>query len=265
MSPALANVALALVSAGLIGALFLSTVLLINVWQLSPLGAAAATGRDPGHDRRVRSGCVQTGRRNRGRGGGRDRAGRGSRDPGADRAPRAGARGVALALCGVGLGLAFPSLTTRWRSIHTGHRSPGGEDGRAREGGLVVGLVLLTPVLVNQLRPRPERAIPSITRAMIDAPVSLGDKIQLGAGLGRRQRERAAKPAARLRTAVRPSRGSGRAPRPATRSPQLEAEVEARGARAVTRAFREPLLLCAVLSLLALVPIGYGVFLRRRE
>ena len=30
----------ALISAGLIGALFLSTVLLINVWRLRPLGAA---------------------------------------------------------------------------------------------------------------------------------------------------------------------------------------------------------------------------------
>ena len=41
LSPAVANAALLLLSAGLIGALFIATVLLINVWLLSPLGAAA--------------------------------------------------------------------------------------------------------------------------------------------------------------------------------------------------------------------------------
>ena len=38
-----ANLALLLISAGLIGALFIATVLLINVWGLDPLGAAAGS------------------------------------------------------------------------------------------------------------------------------------------------------------------------------------------------------------------------------
>src|SRR5262249_6560452 len=110
LSPLLANLALLLVSAGLIGALFLATVLLINVWELTPLGAAAVLALIP-----IATPCAErlVGRR-----------------PAIETAA-AGALVLAgglvllalipqrelaltvaaLALSGAGLGLAFPALT----------------------------------------------------------------------------------------------------------------------------------------------------------
>jgi hypothetical protein len=46
---------------------------------------------------------------------------------------------------------------------------------------------------------------------------------------------------------------------------RLQRQVQAIIQRAVTHSFREPLLLCAVLSLLALVPLAYGVTRPGRE
>ena len=47
MTPVAANAALLLLSAGLIGALFLSVVLLIDVWQVEPAGAAVIVSAIP--------------------------------------------------------------------------------------------------------------------------------------------------------------------------------------------------------------------------
>ncbi len=182
LAPQLANIALAFVSAGLIGALFLATVLLIDVWQVSPLGAAAillviplATALA---DRAVRG-----------------RPARASAAAGAVLLA-AGLGGLALlshrelvlatlalAGCGAGLGLSFPSLTRVALQTSGPAVARAARTVAAREGGLVIGLVLLTPVLVNQLNAAPGHAIPKITRTLIFAPVSLATKFELGAGL----------------------------------------------------------------------------------
>ena len=259
LSPAIANTALALISAGLIGALFLATILLINVWQLSPLGAAAILFVIP-------VATVLAGRLVR------------DRDPAAVGAAGAvvlaaglivlalvpgrelGLALLALGLCGVGLGVAFPSLTRaalhrRGLPIARAARTVA-----AREGGLVLGLVLLTPVLVHQLNNAPGRAVPPVTRAVITAPLSLATKIQLGAGL---LAANAHTPPSRLPDFGPPfaQAGTGAGPADRTALAGLEAQVQSLVQRAVTRSFRDPLLLCALLSLLAIVPLAYG---RRR-
>ena len=167
-------------------------------------------------------------------------------------------------LWGAGLGLAFPALTRVALETHGPLVARAARTVASREGGLVLGLVLLTPVLVNQLSTAPKRAIPSITGAIIDAPVSLGAKISLGAGLAAAN---AHAPQSQLPDFGPPFArvASGQSASTRTALAELETEVDSLVQHAVTRAFREPLLLCAVLSLLALVPIGYGVFLRRRE
>jgi len=259
LAPAIANVALALISAGLIGALFLATILLINVWQLSPLAAAAVLFVIP-------LATVLTGRLAR------------DRDP-----VIAGAAGavvlavglavlalvpsrelglamLALGLCGAGLGLAFPALTRAALSRQGPPVARAAKTVAAREGGLVLGLVLLTPVLVHQLNAAPARAIPPVTRAVITAPLSLGTKIQLGAGLLAANTHT---PPSRLPDFGPPfaQAAAGASPADRTALARLDAQVEALVQRAATRSFRDPLLLCALLSLLAIPPLAYG---RRR-
>lgn len=259
LPPVIANVALGLISAGLIGALFLSTVLLINVWQLSPLGAAAilvviplATallGRVVRDRPPVAAGTV-----------GAIVLAVGLAGLGSIPDRKLGLALVALALCGTGLGIAFPALTraalaTRGIPVARAARTVA-----AREGGLVLGLVLLTPVLVNQLNAASGRAIPSVTRAVIAAPVPLKTKLALGAGL---LAANAHAPQSQLPDLGPPFAHAGTGTSTETRSQLAKLEVQVRTLvqRAVTRSFRLPLLLCALLSLLAIPPLAYA---RRR-
>ena len=256
LAPGLANVALALISAGLIGALFLATVLLINVWQLSPLGAAAVLLVLPlGTAVAERAAAARAARR----------------------VALAGALVLALGLalfallthrelvaavltlglCGVGLGLAFPSLTnialeTRGPAVARAARTVA-----AREGGLVLGLVVLTPVLVNQLHKVSGRATPPITASIIQAPMPLATKFVLGAGLTQAE---AKAPQSELPDFGPAFVKAGAGASAATRAllGRLASYVQAVVVRAATRSFRIPLELCAVLSLLAILPITLG-------
>jgi MFS family permease len=256
LRPALANVALLLISAGLIGALFLSTVLLINVWQLTPLGAAAVLSVIP-------IGTVITGELMR------------SRLPelgGAAGAVvlAAGLIGLSLishrelvlavlmlALCGVGLGLAFPALTRRALSTHGSPVARAARTVAAREGGLVLGLVLLTPVLVSHLNTAPQKAIPAITKTIIVGPGSLAQKLQLGVGLLAADKHAPQSQLPNLRPAfARVETGADASTRAAFAA--LQVKVQDLVERAVTDAFQTPLKLCALLSLLALLPLAVG-------
>jgi MFS family permease len=262
LSPSLANVSLGFVSAGLIGALFLSTVLLINVWQLSPLGAAAVLAVIP-LATVVAERLVQ-------------------------HRPWivVGAAGaivlavglvllaliahrelvptvVALGLCGVGLGLAFPGLTrvalrTRGPLVARAARTVA-----AREGGLVLGLVVLTPVLVNQLGAASSRATPQVAGAILDAPLSLAKKFELGVGLVAANAHAPQSQLPNFRPAFARA-AAGESASTVAALAQLGRQVHAIVQHAVTDSFREPLLLCALLSLLALVPLAYGTLRARR-
>ena len=261
LAPPMANIALGFVSAGLIGALFLATVLLIDVWQVSPLGAAAILLVIP-------LATALT-----------DRAARGR--PARPTAAAgvillaAGLGGLALlthrelvpatlalAGCGAGLGLAFPSLTRVALQTSGPAVARAARTVAAREGGLVIGLVLLTPVLVNQLNAAPGHAIPKVTRAVIFAPVSLATKFELGAGLAQAN---ASAPASQLPDIgpafIRVESGENASTRSALQT--LRAQVQALIVRAVTAGFRKPLGLCALLTLLALAPLAVGGMWRR--
>ncbi|MEA2210823.1 MAG: hypothetical protein QOF83_771 [Solirubrobacteraceae bacterium] len=261
LSPALANAALLLLSAGLIGALFLSTVLLIDVWQLTPLGAAAALVVIP-------IATVITGELMRAR----------SAELGGAAGAVVLAAGlfglstlshrelapavIMLALCGVGLGLAFPALTRRALATHGSPVAGAARTVAAREGGLVLGLVLLTPILVNQLNVAPRHAVPAITSTIITGPGSLAQKAQLGVGLIAAE---AHAPQSRLPD-IAPAFAVAKAGSdPATRRQfvTLQAHVQDLIVRAVTDAFRSPLRICALLSLLALAPLAVGRWGRR--
>jgi MFS family permease len=256
LSPRLANVSLALISAGLIGALFLATILLINVWQLTPLGAAAVLAVIPimtaAAERlspawpMLRSAVV----------GAVVLAG-GLVLLAVIPVRELGLTTIALALCGIGLGLAFPALTR----VALGSRGPlvarAAKTVAAREGGLVLGLVLLTPILVNQLHAAPGRAVPPVTGAVIAAPIPILTKIGLGASLAHINSETPESELPDFRPAFDHAE-QGQSADTQTALSALRGQVETIVQRAVTRSFRTPLLACALLSLLTLLPLGYA-------
>jgi predicted MFS family arabinose efflux permease len=261
LSPGLANVSLAFISAGLIGALFLATILLINVWQVSPLGAAAvlaviplATAATEWWVRRwsaLASGAV-----------GSVVLAAGLLLLALITHRQLGLALIALGLCGAGLGLAFPALTrvaleTRGQPVARAARTVA-----AREGGLILGLVLLTPLLVNQLSSAPNHAVPQVTKTVVLAPIPLTTKLALGASLVAVD---ASAPSSQLPD-LHPAfftAGTGASPTTKLELAQLEAQVQGIIQSAVTHAFRKPLLLCVGLSLLALVPLGISLARRR--
>jgi MFS family permease len=256
----IANLALALISAGLIGALFLVTVLLINVWGLTPLGAAAILGLIP-------LATALTARLTRGR----SPAGFGALGAVAlalglavlalisHREP--GLAALALALCGTGLGVAFPTLTEAALSSGGSAVSRAARTIAARDTGLVVGLLILTPIFVNQLKGTSDRATPPITAAVLGAPIPILDKVALGAGLLAAD---AHAPQAQL-----PDIGPAFAQvadhaTPAQRGQLalLRVSVGSLIQRAATRSFQSPLLYCALFAVLAVPLLGLRAFSR---
>jgi MFS family permease len=250
IQPLTANLALTFISAGLIGALFLVTVLLINVWQLTPLAAAVIVSAIP-------LATVITERATRRRS-----------------TPLLGATGaialavgltglalvthrqlgwviIALCLCGSGLGMAFPALT---RAALSGRGKPVARAARtvaARDAGLVLGLLVLTPVFVHELNVAPKRAIAPIAKDVFSAPMPANVKFQLAAGL---LAANASAPQSKL-----PDIGPVFAHLSAqantstrTQLASLKVQVKSLIEHAATRAFRKPLLYCALFALVVL-------------
>jgi predicted MFS family arabinose efflux permease len=250
----IANLALALISAGLIGALFLVTVLLINVWGLTPLGAAGILSLIP-------VATALTARLTRGRSPVRF-GGLGAATLAVGLTALAlishrelGLVALALALCGAGLGLAFPTLTEAALESGGSTVARAARTVAARDAGLALGLLLLTPVFVNQLSATPNRAIPPITRAVLEAQLPLVDKVALGAGL---LAANAHAPQSQL-----PDIGPAFARVADQASPSergqlalLRVSVRSLIQRAATRSFRVPLLYCALFALLVIPLLG---------
>lgn len=176
--PFTANAGLALLSAGLICALFLVVLVLIDVWLLSPIAAAAVVTTIP-----LATAIAE-------------RAVRGS-SPIALGAVgsalvAAGLIGlsfithrelgwviVTLALVGTGLGLAFPGLTTAALKNGGPAAARAAKTVAARDAGIVLGLLVLTPAFVNQLNKAPNQALPAATKAVLTAPLPSDVKLSL--------------------------------------------------------------------------------------
>jgi len=250
LGPLTANVALVFLSAGLIGALFLVTVLLINVWGLTPLGAAGmltalplatAIAERVTHGRSaVRSGTV----------------GSVTLAVGLTILALVSHRQLApallgLALCGTGLGLSFPALTDTALGGRGQLLARVARTIAARDAGLVLGLLILTPVFVDQLKAAPGRALPPIAKSIFSAPMSNNVKLQLGAGLLAAE---ASAPQAQLPD-FRPAFAnvSEKVP-PPTRLvlARIQSYVHLVVERAATKSFQKPLLYCAIFALLVL-------------
>jgi hypothetical protein len=250
LDPATANIALTFLSAGLIGALFLVTILLINAWRLTPLGAAAILSAIP-------VATLVTERSTRGR----SLVALGAAGTVALAAGLAVLAVVShrqlgwvvagLGLCGAGLGMAFPAFTLYALGSAGKPAARAARTVAARDAGIVLGLLILTPVFVHELHTASDRAVSQVAAAVFTAQIPDDLKAQLAAGL---LAANANAPQSRLPD-IGPAfaRVQARASAP-TRAKlvSLESEVQSQIEHAATHSFRRPLLYCALFALLVI-------------
>jgi MFS family permease len=246
----LADATLAAISAALVGALFLVVVLLVNGLGWQPLPAAlvattlpllAAAADFAGRDFPVRAAATA--------GGVLVAAGMTTLAllPG----PRPGLVVAGLALCGTGLGLAAQPLgrlalaggdlthAAAWTVV-------------ARHAGLVVALVAVTPVLVASLADLETQAEAVGGDLVLQSPLPLTDKVPLLIDLADATENVEADVPDLRPVFERYDDGGGAAVRTGERLADALDEL-------VTRAFREPFLVCASFGLLAaLLAVGLG-------
>jgi MFS family permease len=242
-----ANLALLVVSGALVASSFLLVILLINGWRLEPLEAglvvtilplaaiaAARLGpRITPQWARAASGAVLI-------------AG-GSAALGL--LPHAGAAWTIapqLAI-GIGLGLALSALTERALAGRSAQAVHGGWTIAARHAGIVLGLLLLTPLFTADLERNEEDALAAGTAVVLDSEISPLDKI----GVARD-----------ILVAVDEANREVRVPAVSEvideeddAHRELVSELQQQLNRAVTNAFSRSFLVAAALGLLALVPI----------
>lgn len=243
-----ANAALLLVSGALVGALFLLVILLINGWRLEPLVAGAvvtimplaaiASARLGGSITplwaRAASGAILIS-------GGLAALGW---------LPRAGAVWTVapqLAL-GAGLGLALSALTERALAGRSAQAVHGGWTIAARHAGVVLGLLLLTPIFTAGLERNEDDALAAGTSAVLDSRIPPLEKIAVARDILVAVDE--AKEEARI-PEVDDVLGDRDDPAYADLASTLQDQLD----RAVTNAFSRAFLAAALLGLLALVPI----------
>jgi MFS family permease len=249
LTPDTANAALGLYSAGLIGALFMVVILLIDVWRLEPLAAALVVSAIPLAtlvvERAVRGSPLELGIA------GALLLAAGLAAISLIPHQQVALVVAALALCGAGLGLAFPALTTVALSGRGSAIVRAARTVAARDAGLVVGLLVLTPVFVHDLNDAPGRAVPAVTREVVGAPLpgpvkaQLGDELLKAYGQTPRGRLPNLDPAFERVRATTSSSSAGQLN-------ALEKRIDSTIERAVTRSFRRTLLYSALFALAAI-------------
>jgi predicted MFS family arabinose efflux permease len=177
-----ANACIGLVFGALVGALFLAVLLVIIVWQYSPIGGALIVSVLPVAALAAR--------------------------PLARRLPRLAAlcggaallaAGLvalallpsasvwiamcALALCGAGLGLAVPVLSNAALEPGAGLTRSGTLTIGVRHLGLVAAIASIAPLLASDLPPAGDRAMLKATSVLLDAPIGITDKVPIAVDL----------------------------------------------------------------------------------
>ncbi|HET9322264.1 MAG TPA: MFS transporter [Gaiellaceae bacterium] len=243
-----ANAALMLLSGALVAALFLLVILLINGWRLEPLAAgivvtvmpiaaiaaARLAGRLTPLWARAASGAILVA-------GGLAALGW---------LPGAGAAWTIppqLAV-GAGLGLSLSALTERALAGRSSQAVHGGWTLGARHAGVVLGLLLLTPIFTADLQEKRDQALAAGTAFVLDSRIPPLRKI----GVARD-----------ILVAVEDAEAEVRVPdirevvdeRDDPAYADLAASLQDQLDRAVTNAFSRSFLVAALLALAALVPI----------
>lgn len=245
-----ANLALLIVSGALVGASFLLVLLLINGWRLEPLeaglvvtvlplaaiAAARLGGRITPLWARAASGAILIA-------GGTAALGW---------LPHAGGLWTIapqLAI-GAGLGLALSALTERALAGRSAQAVHGGWTIAARHAGIVVGLLLLTPLFTADLERNEDRALAAGTAVVLDSEIPPLAKVSV---------------ARDILVAVDEANREVRIPEVSEVIDEdddayrdLVSDLQKQLNRAVTNAFSRSFLVAAALGLLALVPILLG-------
>ncbi len=247
-----ANLALALVSASIAATLFLIVLMLIEGWLLTPIEAAlvvtvlpvaALVGSRIGSN--VESERI-----------------------------RAAAGAILLAgglaalgllpkatvwlvippqiLAGIGLSLVLSALTEAALHGRSAAAVHGGWTISARHLGVVVGLLILTPIFTQQLDDQREAALDAGTAIVLDSPIDPSDKIELGAKLASEvdaQGDRVPD----LSPAFDPMPTD---PEERNQYEAILSGIEEQLKKAATKAFSLSFLISALFGLLALIPIA---------
>jgi MFS family permease len=237
--------ALVFTYAALVGALFLAVLLIVTVWDYGPLAGAGIVSALP-----VAALCARplsarlSGIADVVGGSALLAAGLAALAllPASDPAYAV----PALALAGVGLGLALPPLTRASLApegdlTHSGATSVG-----VRHVGLVLGLLAIAPLLASELDDAEETATLNATAVILDAELPLTTKIPITLDL---YREFQRVPEGEIPDLSRPFEEHGAADNPdvaAARDSLLESVQEV-----LTRAFRSSFLLSALFAVLA--------------
>jgi MFS family permease len=246
-----ANLALFLLSAGLVAALFLLVLLLVDGWGMSPavaglvvtvmpLAAMAATRLAPRAGApmvRMASGVVLVA-------GGLAALAFLPRSSWAWTVPP-------QLLVGAGIGLALVALTERAVAGRGGPVVHGGWTLAARHAGVVLGLLLLAPMLTSALDENEQAALGAGAAVVLDSEIPPLDKLGVAQDVLEAVDEAGSK--------ERPDLDAAFAERPDTDEYRalldgLREELDS----AVTNAFSGPFLAAAALALLALVPVALG-------
>jgi hypothetical protein len=176
---------------------------------------------------------------------------------------------VALVLCGSGLGLAYPGLTAAALESGGSTISRAAKTVAARDLGLVIGLLVLTPVFVTRLNAVINSQVPvnEAKAAVLGAPLSAPTKLALG--------ERLLVALSAAGTTNLPNVDPAFAQTAATASPsdrialtRVKARVDAIIAQTqvtLTHAFRRPFAYAAGFALLVLPVLGLGMAVLRRR
>jgi Major Facilitator Superfamily len=248
------EIALALLSAGLAGALFLLVVLLTEGWLMTPIEAAAVVSVMPlatlvarAFERRlgterpvVAAGAICMA-------GGLAALGL---------MPGAGAVWTLApqALVGAGIALALPGLTSRALAGRDPHGRRAAGTIAARHLGIVIGIVALTPVLSAQLDSQHDAARRSGTALLLDAPLDPDTKVALGEEIG----ETIVAAGGRLPDLRVPFGQVTPLDAEAADYAALEDAMTEEVDKAATHAFSLPFLLAGAIAILALLPVYAG-------
>ncbi|HET9154391.1 MAG TPA: MFS transporter [Solirubrobacterales bacterium] len=247
-----ANLALAMVSAAIAAALFLLVLLLIEGWRLSPIEAALVVTVMP-------LSALLGGRLAEYVPEARPRAAAGAILVSGGLASLAFLPKATIVLTippqilvGIGLALVLSALT----ETALGGRAPqaihGGWTISARHAGVVIGLLLLTPIFTHDIDQQRHDAINAGTAVILDSPVNPLLKLGLAEKVSQRLEEEKGKV---------PTIGPAFEPLPEdpgerSEVQQLQGELQDQLDRGATHAFSTSFILAALLGLIALLPIG---------